>query len=55
MFIRTRPHDPLTEMLVANEGLRADHEVKVIDLAAGEPDYGALLEEIFAPDSAQVV
>ena len=54
LLIITKTNDPLNEVVVANEQSLLDHQVSVIDLTSGEPDYRALLEEIFSSDSVQV-
>lgn len=54
LLVQTRPGDPLAEVVAANEALLPDTEVRVVDLAFGEPDYAALLKEILAADQVQV-
>ncbi len=54
LLIITKVNDPLNEVVVANEQSLPNHQVKVIDLTSGEPDYPSLLEEIFSSDSVQV-
>ena len=47
-------NDPINEAVISNEQSLPNHQVKVIDLTSGEPDYPALLEEVFSSDSVQV-
>ena len=42
LLIITKTNDPLNEAVIANEQSLPDHQVKVIDLTSGEPDYRAL-------------
>lgn len=50
LHILTRPGDDLAASILAE----TPYEVAVVDLTAPEPDYAALLEEIFKADSVQV-
>jgi len=54
LLIITTANDPLNEVVITNEQSLPNHQVKVIDLTSGEPDYPALLEEVFSSDSVQV-
>jgi hypothetical protein len=54
LHIRTEHDDTLADRVIATQRRQADVQVKVVDLAAPEPDYGKLLEEIFAADSVAV-
>lgn len=54
LHILTAPDDPLSEAIIAAHRQLPDQEVRVVDLTNREPDYGVLLEEIFAADSVQV-
>jgi len=54
LHIRTRPDDPLADQVIATQRSKAELQVKVVHLTAPEPDYGKLLEEIFAADSVAV-
>ncbi len=52
LHILTRPADGLVAALIdptlpATAGVR----VEVIDLSVGDPDYGALVEKVFAADA----
>ncbi len=53
LIIVTQSLDPLNGVVIANEELLPDHTVKVVDMTFGEPDYEALLKEIFTADSVQ--
>ena len=52
LCILSRPEDPLAADLAARQR-RDGATVEIFDLTAPEPDYGALLEKIFAADSVQ--
>ena len=54
LVIVTHKNDPHNDAVIAQEQFLPEHQVKIVDLTAGEPDYRALLEEIFAADSVQV-
>ena len=54
LHILTRPEDDLTRELIAQQRARPDTQVEVADLSNATPDYGALVEKIFASDSVQV-
>ena len=54
LLIITRPLNPLDEVVIAHESHLPGCEVKSVDLTAEEPDYRALIHEIFAADSIQV-
>ena len=54
LLIITKPRDPLDEVVIAHESHVPECEVKSVDLTADEPDYRALIHEIFAADSIQV-
>ena len=54
LIIVTQQNDPLLEAVTAQQQYLPEHEVKVVDLTAGEPDFRVLLEAIFAADSVQV-
>ena len=54
LAIVTQQNDPLNDAVIAQEQFLPEHEVKIVDLTTGEPDYRALLEDIFAADSVQV-
>ena len=54
LHIVTRPADAASAELIAAQRELAAHEVRVCDLTQPEPDYRALLEEIFAADSVAV-
>ncbi len=50
LHILTRPADDLAASILPE----TPSTVAVVDLTAPEPDYAALLEEIFKADSVQV-
>ena len=54
LLIITKSLDPLEEVVIAHESHLPGCEVKSVDLTAEEPDYRALIREIFAADSIQV-
>jgi hypothetical protein len=54
LHILTTPDDPLSHQIITDHRLEPEQIVKVIDLTVPEPDYGALLETIFAADSIEV-
>jgi len=54
LLIITKPLNPLDEVVIAHENHLPGCGVKSVDLTAEEPDYRALLHEIFAADSIQV-
>jgi hypothetical protein len=54
LHILTRPDDTLAQAVIARQREQQDQEVSVVDLAAAEPDYPKLLQEIFAADSVAV-
>jgi hypothetical protein len=52
--IITRRDDSLSAEIFAAQQGQPDLEVQVVDLTVSEPDYGKLLEDIFAADSVAV-
>ena len=54
LHILTTSDDNLADAVIHSHRQLGDREVKVVDLTEQEPDYDALLEEIFAADSVQV-
>ena len=54
LHILTKPEDALAAEMITKEKALAEVKTKIVDLNAGEPDYKALLENIFAADSVQV-
>jgi len=54
LHIVTRAGDTVADTVIGNHQAQANVEVTVVDLAAGEPDYAKLLEEIFAADLVAV-
>jgi hypothetical protein len=54
LHIVTTVGDTVAETVIGNHQSQADVAVTVVDLAAGEPDYAKLLEQIFAADLVAV-
>lgn len=54
LHILTRSPDPLAQDIIALQQADGEISLKVVDLTVPEPDYGALLEAIFAADSVAV-
>ena len=54
LHIVTTSPDPLAEDLIARQRAEGGHTVDLVDLTAGSPDYGDLLQRIFAADSVAV-
>ena len=54
LHILTQGDEPLALAIIAAQQDRPDCEVETVDLTSGNPDYGALLEKIFAADSVAV-
>ena len=54
LHILTKPDDDVAETIIAAHRQGTGLKVTVVDLTKSEPDYPALLEEIFAADSIQV-
>lgn len=54
LHIVTASADPAEAGIIAAQRKLPNHEVRVCDLTQPEPDYRALLEEIFAADSIAV-
>jgi hypothetical protein len=54
LHILTRPEDAVAAEVIAIQRQGADREIRVVDLTQPEPDYAALLAEIFAADSVAV-
>ena len=54
LHILTRPDDPTAAQVIAAQRQRPDLEINVVDLSRPEPDYRALLREIFAADAVAV-
>ena len=51
LHILTRPADPLVEGILAAQKDQVDSRVLVVDLTVPEPDYGALVRQVFEADS----
>jgi DNA-binding NarL/FixJ family response regulator len=54
LHILVRSEDPLAAEVIAQQRNQPNCSVGVIDLAMPEPDYAALLEQIFEADSVEV-
>ncbi len=54
LLVRTRPPDPLEDIVSGIESSLPETTVETVDLTAGSPDYDHLLERIFEADSVQV-
>ncbi len=54
LHILTTQEDALAETIINHHRELLDQDVRVFDLRQPEPDYSALLEQIFAADSIQV-
>jgi len=54
LHILTTPNDVLAHQVISAQQQKAEHTVKSVDLTVTDPDYRALLHEIFAADSIEV-
>ena len=54
LHILTRPEDTLCREVISRQARQPGANMEVMDLTQPEPDYGALLEKIFAADSVAV-
>ena len=54
LHILTRPEDLLAREILTRQADDVENKVIVADLTLPEPDYKALLENVFAADSVQV-
>ena len=54
LIIVTKPNERLCDAVVENQLALSGHEIKIIDITEKEPDYRALLGDIFAASSVQV-
>lgn len=54
LHIVIRPDDGLASKVITAQRKRTDLVVKEVRLAAPEPDYRRLLEELFVADSIEV-
>ena len=54
LHILTQPDDPLAAWIISTQRHQADQQVHVVDLTEPEPDYRALVREIFNSDSIEV-
>lgn len=51
LHILTRPADELVTALLDRERAAGQTQIEVVDLTQPEPDYGALVDRVFAADS----
>ena len=51
LHILTRPADELVTTLLERERAAGQTQVEVVDLSQPSPDYGALVDRVFAADS----
>lgn len=54
LHILTRPDDSLALTIIGAQEVDPELRVRVVDLTWPEPDYRALLDEIFAAESVSV-
>lgn len=54
LLIVTKPPGPLNDVVMGMEEALPGREVERFDLTQEAPDYGRLLQAIFASDSVQV-
>jgi hypothetical protein len=54
LHVLTMPDDALARQIISAQQQQTDLTVKSVDLTLAEPDYRALLHEIFAADSIEV-
>lgn len=51
LHILTRPADELVTTLLERERSAGQAKIEVVDLTQPNPDYGALVDRVFAADS----
>ena len=54
LLILTRPDDELAREIITEQKRDEDNQTIVADLTGAQPDYKALLENIFEADSLQI-
>jgi hypothetical protein len=54
LHILTKPNDTLALEIISHQRQQPGTNVEVVDLTQPEPDYKALLDQIFAADSVAV-
>ncbi len=54
LHILTKPDNALASEIISGQGWLPDHSIKIVDLTVPDPDYRALLEDIFEADSVEV-
>ncbi|HUD83545.1 MAG TPA: hypothetical protein VMQ67_08575 [Candidatus Saccharimonadales bacterium] len=53
LHILTRPDDALAREIIALQNENQRDGIEIVDLTKPRPDYGELLEKIFAADSVE--
>jgi hypothetical protein len=53
LHIVTRPEDALAREIIARQREKQRDGIEIVDLTKPQPDYGQLLEKIFAADSVE--
>ena len=54
LHIKSATANAQAEVVIAAQHVQSELRIEVVDLRGSEPDYGALLEKIFAADSVAV-
>ncbi len=54
LHIMTTANDILPQKIISHQQQSTDLQLKIVDLTQPEPDYQALLEDIFKADSINV-
>lgn len=54
LHIITKTEDEFVKEIIQRQSAQPNCRVEIVDMNAGEPDYEAVLEKIFAADSVQV-
>jgi hypothetical protein len=54
LHILTRPDDPLARAVINQQEKMAAVTLEVVDLTQAQPDYDALVGQIFTADSVEV-
>jgi hypothetical protein len=54
LHILTKENDATADEVISRQRGQPDCELKTVNLAAGQPDYAGLLEDVFAADSVAV-
>ncbi len=53
LHILTRPDDALAREIITQQRKKQQEGIEIVDLTKPQPDYGQLLEKIFAADSVE--